>query len=234
MTADDSFVSHSDTGGHGARRMSPLEQRLSRIIYGYDRGILRASRCFDATPAESLAAVSRVFPNAPYDLRLIDCMDGSAVEGGALVFKVLSWSDALLGERFWFRFRLKAVFIDHVWLRLSSCHTARDSVELQLTADLKNEVRIGTRWYLLPLVLAGSAGGAFGFSWLADRLWGLDEGALLTIWLVGALVGGFAGAATLARWGRGAIAKARMQLDGLLAATEESLRQRREDPASAA
>src|SRR5690606_33664492 len=79
-----------------ARPLSPVEQRLARVIYNHQQATLCAVRRLNGSPAELLAAVGRVFPNDPYQLRLVDYLYGPSAVEGARVFKILAWKSAPL------------------------------------------------------------------------------------------------------------------------------------------
>ncbi len=215
-----------------ARPLSPVEQRLAQVIYKHEQAKLCAVRRLNGSPAEVLAAVGRVFPNEPYQLRLVDYLYGPTALEGARVFKVLTWKSAPLGAALRFRVRLKTVFIDHLTLRIVPHETADDRAELEISGDLQHEVRIGTRWFLVPMVVAGAVAGAFALHWLATRLMPPGDLTSAAVVIAGAVAGAVGGATTLAIWGRSSIDRARKELDGLLAATELALRQPQEDPVS--
>lgn len=231
-TSDEALVAFSNAPGRHARPLSPVEQRLARLIYGHEQAKLCTVRRLNGSPAELLAAVGRVFPNEPYQLRLVDYLYGPSAPDGARVFKVLAWKDAPLGDALRFRVRLKTVFLDHLTLRIIPHETADDCSELAISGDLQHEIRIGTRWFLVPLTVAGAIGGALGLHWLAMRQLPPGDPTSVTVLIAGAAAGAVAGATTLAIWGRSAIGKARKELDGLLAATELALRQPQADPGS--
>jgi hypothetical protein len=207
---------HARNAGTGP--ISRLVAALARSLFGGAPASLRVSNTVVAPPAEAFAAMCRVLPHEPYRLLLHDHAGGHPVtDGGVLIFRMPPLEDVAL-RAFMFHVRLKAVFIDRLYLRLRASPAPAAASELEVAADLGREMRIAARWFL-PIYVASGAGIGAGLAALGTAaLGGGPSRALL-----GAAIGATAGAGALAWAGRRAVLRARQQLEGLLAAVARAI-----------
>jgi len=194
--------------------LSAREQRVARRLFRSLPEQLVARRSFPLGPTHLVATMGRVLPHPPFDLQLWESSSGDLALGGTMLFRVRPWSGTPgLDDRFFFRWRLHAVFVAHLLVELRPEGENQDRSEVSISADLRKELRVAVRW--LPRVAAvGAAIGAAAAALLATAL-KLDS-PLLPLVLAGALVGWVGGRAVLGRAGRTAVGKARLQLERLL------------------
>jgi len=194
--------------------LSAQEQRVARRLFRSLPEQLVARRSFPLGPTDLVATMGRVLPHPPFDLQLWECSSGDLALGGAMLFRVRPWSGTPgLDDRFFFRWRLHAVFVTHLLVELKPEAEDRDRSEVSITADLRTELRVAVRW--LPRVAAAGAAIVAGGAALLATALKLDS-LLPPLVLAGALGGWLGGRALLGRAGRTAIGKARLQLDRLL------------------
>lgn len=202
------------------RPLGPWEERMARFLYGLTGGTLVVRREAPAPGGAVLDAVGRTVLHPPFDLRLHDGHGGHPLEGGTLTFGFLRVRmDSSTVESVRFRSRLAQIYLRTVDLRLSE---GGGGTALEVTADLDREVRMGVRWYVVPVAVLGALLGVLGIT-LVPHPWAEAWGGGPQLAILGAVAGALASVGLFRWFCRMAVRWAREGLEKMLDAVVADL-----------
>jgi len=210
----------------GGPELTPYQERVASYLGLRDRS-LSVSRTIRSSPRLTLAAIGRVLPGYPFELRLRDTLGGHPLHGGVLLFDVPGWTAAAnagdMGAAMYFKYYLHAVRVRQIKVTLRAVARDPGLCEVTVHGDLRSGIRKATTWALPTVGAAVAGGGASAFS-LGVTVLGLGPLVSVLPALGGAtLLGGLA--AVVYRLGnRFGFRKARQKLEELLDAVDVSAR----------